>query len=54
MEYLNGLMENNIKDIGKMENNMEKEFQQIENKEKLKLNGLKEKGSENEISPQYY
>lgn len=25
-EYLNGLMENNIKDIGKMENNMEKEF----------------------------
>lgn len=26
MEYLNGQMENNIKDIGKMENNMEKEF----------------------------
>lgn len=26
MEYLNGQMENNIKVIGKMENNMEKEF----------------------------
>lgn len=43
MEYLNGQMENNIKVIGKMENNMEKEFQLIEKEEKLKQNGLKEK-----------
>ena len=44
MESLNGLMENNIKAIGKTANNMEKVFLQIKIKRKLKLNGLKEKG----------
>lgn len=42
MVYLNGKMENNTKDIGKMENNMEKEFWLIKKEEKQKQNGLKE------------
>jgi hypothetical protein len=43
MEYFNGKMENNTKEIGKMANNMEREFSLIKNKEKLKVNGLKVK-----------
>lgn len=46
MGYLNGLMDNNIKVIGKMENNMAKELQFKKIKVKLKVNGLKERESD--------
>lgn len=43
MVYLNGQMENNTKEVGKMVDNMEKVFQLIKKEEKQKLNGKMER-----------
>lgn len=43
MEHLNGQMVEHTKDIGRMENSMEKEYQLTKKDKKLKQNGLRGK-----------
>lgn len=54
MENLNGEMEDNIKECGKMVYNMEKEYIVIKIKKKLMENGLEDKEDEYFLIILYY
>ena len=54
MEFLRGLMEGNMKEIGKMENNMEKDFTQEETDKQKKVLGNGEEKKNGNTKDDYF
>ena len=54
MEFLRGLMEGNMKEIGKMENNMEKDFTPEETDKPKKVLGKTEERKNGNMKDDYF